>query len=117
MKTSELIRLLNELDPNGDGDVVIDNIDIFCIDRIESYWDGCKQILVRNYDLQHYNVIGAEFRSDGTKLNIKTLSIKDAMLNNPDLPVKVVDTFCHPTMQKKIDEWREEAKTIIKKEG
>jgi len=109
MKTSELIRLLNELDPNGNNDVVIDNIDILNIELKDSYWDGCKQILIRDpNNTKCYNIIGAEFRSDGTKLNIRTLSIKDALLNNPNLPVKVVDTFIKKTMQETIDKWRKE---------
>ena len=112
MKTKDLIKLLNEVDPSGEMDCVVNNVDIFTAYGVVSYWDGCKQLLIRDETKDCYNVVGAEYRSDGWKVQIETMSISDAMLNNDDLPVKVVDTFVHKQMQERVDKWRQEMKDI-----
>lgn len=110
MKTKELIKMLQEEDPSGEMDVVVDNLDILGIYGEPSYWDGCKQLFVRNEKGQ---IIGAEYRSDGDKLTITCRTIKDMMLDNPDMPVKVVDTFVNKRMQERVDSWRKEIKEIL----
>ena len=113
MKTKDLIKLLQETDPSGEMDCVVDNIDIFTAHVEVSYWDGCKQLLVRDESKKpYYDIVGAEYRSDGWKVQITPMDIKDAMLDTPDLPVKVVDTFVHKQMQERVDKWRQEIKDI-----
>lgn len=105
--------MLQEADPSGEMDCVVNNLDILTAYGVVSYWDGCKQLLVRDEsNTQCYNVVGAEYRSDGWKVQIETMSISDAMLNNPDLPVKVVDDFVHKRMQERVDKWRKKIKEI-----
>jgi hypothetical protein len=117
MKVKKLIKLLKKEDPEMEVCIGTHegNLDIFTLEVKEGYWDGCLQVLVRDEKNKFYNVIGAEYRSDIDKLVINPMSIKDAMLDNPDLPVKVVDTFCQPTMQKQVDGWRRYIKRVIKK--
>ena len=116
MKTKNLIKLLQEVDPSGEMDCVVNNIDIFTAYGVVSYWDGSKQLLVRDESKKpYYDVVGAEYRSDGWKVQIETMSIKNAMLDNPDLPVKVVDEFVHKQMQERVDKWRQEIKDIKKR--
>lgn len=117
MKTKKLIELLQKEDPSGEGEVLIPtedgNVDIHFIDTVEGYWDGSKQIMVR--DKENDSIIGAEYRSDGMKIRILTMGIRDALLDNPDLPIKVVDNFVEKKMQKWVDDTRKEIKDIWEK--
>jgi hypothetical protein len=112
MKTNKLIELLQKEDPTGEGEVLVGNTDIFCLEGKPGYWDGCKEVLVRDWTSEYYNVVGAEYSSEGSKISIRTLSIEDAVYNNPDLPVKVTDTFVNKRMQQQIDKIRKEAKDL-----
>ena len=120
MKTKKLIELLQKADPEGTGEVCIPtqegNVDIFNLEWKEGYWDGPYQVLIRDWDNPYYNVVGAELRSDGNKLCIKTISIEDALLSDPDLPVKIVDIAVHKTLQDRVSRWRDETKEIHKKQ-
>lgn len=91
MKTRELIRLLQEVDPSGEEEVCIWNQDIHFVHAEPAYWDGCLEILKRDEDCEYYNIIGAEVRSHGHKISIEPLSIEDAIYNDPDLPVEYSD--------------------------
>jgi uncharacterized protein YjgD (DUF1641 family) len=113
VKSKRLIELLQKEDPSGELDVTVENEDIFSIDVLEGYWDGCYEILERDETKQCYNVTGAQYRSDGTKLRIRTLGIYDALLNNPNLPVKVVDIFNEKRMEDRISTMREDVRNII----
>jgi len=118
MKSKILIKLLQEADPSGELEVVVPteegNVDIFFVESKAGYWDGSYHVMERDWSNKYYNIIGAQYRSDGVKLCLKTISIQDALFSNIDLPITVVDTFLEKTMQKQVDEWREEAKKIIK---
>lgn len=110
MKSKKLIELLQEEDPTGDTEVCVGGEDIYILESKPGYWDGVYQVLERNWDSEYYNVTGAQYRSDGTKIVIRTLSIQDALDNDPDLPVEVIDQFVDKRMQKQVDEWRATAK-------
>jgi len=110
MKSKKLIELLQKEDPTGETEVCVGGEDIYFLESKPGYWDGVYQVLERNWDSEYYNVTGAQYRSDGTKIVIRTLSIEDALYNNPDLPVTVIDNFTDKKMQKKVDEWRSNAK-------
>lgn len=88
MKTKELIRQLQEMDPTGEEDVTVGNVDIHFVGREPSYWDGCKQVLIRDEECEYYNIIGAKVVSDGDKIVIETLSIRNAIWNDPDIPIE-----------------------------
>jgi len=110
MKSKKLIELLQKEDPTGEIEVCVGGEDIYILESKPGYYDGVYQVLERNWDSEYYNVTGAQYRSDGSKIVIRTLSIQDALDNDPDLPVSVVDIFFTKKMQKEVDEWRATAK-------
>lgn len=114
MKVKKLIELLQEFDDDGEVCIATEdgNVDIFALHEMEGYWDGAYQVLERDWSCKFYNVIGAKYRSDGSKIVIKPMGIEDALLDNTDLPIEVIDKFINKRMQKQVDEWRKEAKDI-----
>ena len=88
MKTKEVIRLLQEADPTGEEEVSVGNQDVYDVRKEPAYWDGCQQILIRDESLNCYNVIGAKYTSEGSKIVISPMSIDRAVWENPDLPVE-----------------------------
>lgn len=92
MKTRELIRRLQQADPSGDLEVCVNNCDIHFVARQPAYYDGCFQVLKRDPELTDcYNIKGVEIRSHGDKIRIRTLSVKDAIWNDADVPVTYDD--------------------------
>lgn len=76
MKSKELIRILKEIDPTGETEVCVGNVDIDCIVDMPAYWDGSLQVLQRD---EKNNIIGAKYVRTGEKLQIYPLSISDAI--------------------------------------
>lgn len=92
MKSKELIKILLELDPTGEVEVLAGNIDILDIQREPAYWDGCYQRLMRDPSItSQYDIIGGEYVSEGDKICIDGYSLQHAIWHNPDLPVKFLD--------------------------
>ncbi len=88
MKTKDLIRHLKDADPSGELECCVGNADILAVYHQPAYWDGCLQVLVRDKTKSpYYDVVGARYVSDGYKVMIQPLSVSDALLENPDLPV------------------------------
>ncbi|KKN19529.1 hypothetical protein LCGC14_0944910 [marine sediment metagenome] len=110
MKTKDVIEMLQKADPSGKLDCVVGNYDIFCAHVEPAYWDGCMQLLVRDKDNSYYNVTGAIYTSKGVKVQIETMGIDDALCEDPELPVEVIDTFVNKRMQDQVDAWRVERK-------
>lgn len=95
MRTREVIRQLNEQDPSGELEVAVGNVDIFYIERLPAYYDGPLQVLKRS-GKPCYDVTGAEVRRSGHKVSIRTLSIGDALHENPDLLVEGEAAYVKP---------------------
>lgn len=114
MKVKKLIELLQEFDDDGEVCIATEdgNVDIFHLEEMAGYYDGVYQVLERDWTNKFYNITGAKYRSDASKIVIKPMGIEDALLDNPDLPIEVIDTFVNKRMQKQVDEWRKEAKNI-----
>lgn len=109
MKTKKLIRLLQEADPSGEEEVCVGNVDILAVYKEPAYWDGDLQKLIRDEENTFYNVIGAEIIRNGFKIQIYTHSIKDAILDNSELPV--TGNITHKRAEE-IETWREEVRKI-----
>ena len=110
MTTAELIKLLQEIDPEGNTHVSIGNKDILFVDTEPAYWDGCLQILIKDKKLSpYYDVIGAKYISEGSKVVIHPLSIKEAIWDDPDMPVEY-DEYSEKKHKNKIEDERKEAK-------
>lgn len=91
MKSKDVISLLLELDPTGEIEVCVGNIDIFDISLEPAYYDGCYQRLIRDPENEYYNIIGGEYISEGMKICIDGMALKNAIWNNPELPIKFLD--------------------------
>ena len=88
MKSKEVIRLIQEIDPTGEIEVCVGNEDIHFIDRVAAYYDGCLRVLVRDPGKEpYYDVVGIKYVSKGDKIDIHTLSVKDVIWEDPDVPI------------------------------
>lgn len=112
MKTKDLIARLNEIDPTGEGEVCVGNEDVYTVVAKPCYWDGCQQILERDDTIPYYNVIGARYRSSGTKICIEPLSVEDAIGSDPELPVTYESEYTRNKYQERVDKWRQEVRDI-----
>lgn len=114
MKTKDLIALLQQEDPSGEEEVVLDDgRDIFFLETLPGYWDGCYTTLIRDPSQKpYYDIIGARYRSDGRKIKIRGMGWDDVISNDSDAPVEVVDLFVDKRMKKLIDAHRKETKEI-----
>lgn len=113
MKTKDLIAALQAADPSGELEVAVGNTDIHFVDKEPAYYDGCLQVLKRDpKKIDCYNIVGGEFRSNGNKIVIHTLSIKTALWDNSDLPVTFDADYAREHYAPKVDGWRQEVKTF-----
>ena len=111
MKTKEVIKLLHKADPSGELECGIDgNIDIHAIYTTPTYYDGYLQILERDHS---NNIRRATITGIGTKVKIEMCSIEDAIVDDPDLPVKIIKD---PTgyYKKQVEKYRQETKQMYK---
>ena len=88
MKTKDLIKLLQEADPNGEFECCIGNADILAIDVRPAWYDGPLQILKRDSNKNGYNIIGVKITNQGTKIVLLEHSIGDVLLDFSDIPVE-----------------------------
>ena len=87
MKTKDLIAALQEEDPSGELECCVGNVDIHFLSTEPAYYDGPLQVLKRDPTTEYYNIIGAEYRRGGMKVQIHTLSIDGAIFNDETTPV------------------------------
>ncbi len=83
MKTKDLIKALQEIDPSGEIECCVGNIDIHFVSLEPAFYDGPLQVLTRDSnEKRYYNIIGGKYVRSGNKIQIHTLSIGDAIGNN-----------------------------------
>lgn len=109
MKGKNLISLLQEIDPTGEIEVCINNVDIFDIQGEPAYYDGCLQIL--EWD-EHERVIGVKVTSNGMKINLAPYSMYDAIDHDPDIPINLCSNADHH--KEKIEQHRKDADALHK---
>lgn len=118
MKTKELIEQLKKSDPKGDMDVVIGNEPVHFVHAEPAYWDGLKQVVIKN---EKGNIVGMKYSSEGTKVSIRTFSIQDAIFDDPDFPVEFdIEKSNIESYQKMVNNWRKEYRKMneeIRKEN
>ena len=89
MKTKDLIAELQRIDPTGEGEVCVDNRDIYSVSREPAYWDGRLQRLILDESKKPYwHIAGARFVSEGDKVRINCPSVWELIVDDPDLPVE-----------------------------
>lgn len=87
MKTKDIIALLQKADPSGELEVSVGNSDITYVAKLEGYYDGSQEILIKD----GYNVVGAKFNHSGHKIVIYYNPISEILWDKPDLPVDYSD--------------------------
>ena len=117
MKTKELIKRLQEEDPSGEMDVCVGNADILGIHSQPAYWDGCLQTLIRDESSPYYNIIGARYSSEGSKVCIQPLSISDAIFEKPDLPIEYDSEYAEKHYKERVEKERAETLEIQENVG
>jgi hypothetical protein len=113
VKTRDLISRLQKCDPSGECEVIVGTKDILDVSAEPGYYDGAYELLVRDPALApYYDVVGGVITYQGIKIVIRPLPIKDAMFDDPDLPVEVRTE--NETKRAKwaevIERWRKEAR-------
>lgn len=108
MKTKELVRLLQEEDPSGEEECCIGNEDISCLYSESAYWDGCLQTMIH----ENGKLVGFKFSSEGSKVVIRSLGLRDALLDNPKLSVEYDSVYAREKYEGCVKQWREEVITI-----
>jgi hypothetical protein len=102
--TGDLIALLREADPDGTTPVCVANEDVYFVQRLPACHDGRLQQLVHDESKQPYwTIVGAKIVSAGEKIDIVTLSIRDVLMDMPELPIEGGDP-------ETIEAWRAEAR-------
>jgi hypothetical protein len=110
MKTKALIAILRREDPTGEMEVCVEGTDIGHVEKKPYGYDGAQEILVRSGN----EIVGAKITSQGgydvggMRLVIATLSVEDALVDNPDLPVEI--TPPDPRVEAQVEKWRREAR-------
>jgi hypothetical protein len=105
---AELIAALRAADPTGMLPVCVGNEDIYFVDALPAYYDGSLQQLVHDEAKRGkaWSVIGAKIIRSGRKVNLRALSIRDVLIDMPDLPIEGGDPA-------QIARWREEAREDV----
>lgn len=116
MKTKELIRRLQEEDPEGEAECCIGNADILFVEKVPAFYDGRLQVLIRDEKLKpFYDVVGAKITGHGEKVFIVKHSIEDMLLDDPELPVdlsEVIQPQWKEWCERDVEMWRKEARDI-----
>lgn len=104
MTTGELIAALQAIDPSGDTPVCVGNADVYFVQRHAAYYDGALQQLIHDQTKRNnaWSIIGAKIITRGEKVDIVTMSIRDVLVDMPDLPIEGGDP-------ETIARWRKES--------
>lgn len=86
MKTSQLIKLLQKIDPNDECIVCIDNHPVKDIDRQPYYYDGRLEYIERD---RQYNPIKVGYKAGGDKIKVFYDTLEDALMDNPDAELEL----------------------------
>lgn len=96
MKSKELIKILQELDPEGNIEVSVGNVDIIDVELLPAYYDGYLQVLKKDLSKTDcYNIIGLEFKTNGNKIVISPYNIEDYIMDHHAKLDKLNITFDH----------------------
>jgi len=80
MKTKDLIKILNELDPSGESQVCILNEDIKYIGMREAYWDGRLEMVTKRSE--NGWPLKSKITSSGTKIDIVPVDLEDIYIDS-----------------------------------
>src|SRR5580704_18413272 len=104
MTTNDLIKLLQKIDPDGTTPVCVDNADVDHVIKVEAYWDGKLQQLVRD---ENNRVVGARITTSGDKVRIYTRDIEELLYERPETPVSLDTESAKRDYEVTVEKWRE----------
>ncbi len=114
MKTKDLIRELQELDPTGEVEVTSGNSDIHSLERLPSYYDGCAKILIKDESKKPYHdIIGVRICSEGDKIRLNSPGIDSIFLDTPEAIIEYDSEYSRDHYQVVVENIRSDIKKII----
>jgi len=114
MKTSDLIRRLQEADPTGELECVAGGEDVYFVQRLPMYYDGLPILLVHDPAKRdrEWSIVGLKVPDSGEKVCINTLGVSEVFLDQPDTPVEYEGDPNRQRTQDRIEKARAEAKAL-----
>jgi hypothetical protein len=121
MRTRDLIEALQKADPSGETPVVVDNKEVYTVERIEAFWDGVSQLHVVDESAKPYwHIASMRVTTRGSKVRLSTIGVEDFIDNFPDGRVEIDFTYSDPAQraeriqvwENRIAAWRAETKRI-----
>jgi hypothetical protein len=105
--TAELIAALRDADPDGTLPVCVGNADVYFVQTLPAYYDGRLQQLVHDESKRgkEWSIVGAKIITFGRKVCLHKMSIRDALVDWPDMPIEGGDPAT-------IERWRAEARAL-----
>ena len=121
MKTKELIQQLQELDPEGDIDVIIDGVPVWTVEDLPAYYDGLKPELIQ-LGHEYFDIIGYRYTSKGRKISLRSCRLSDALVElmqasyEPEEDIRVeIDAESETSCQLYLEQIKKEIKLIKEK--
>lgn len=121
MKTKELVKHLLLVDPDGESEVCVGNVDIIDVSTpMPCYYDGqFVQIVCDKKARTEYNchgVVKVKPRTKGSKIKLHIMDAEEAFLENPDA---ILEMDPYNDERKKywldsVEKWREEGRKLQK---
>lgn len=109
MKVSELIKKLQELDPNDEAIVCVENHPVSSVSRMPWYWDGRLEFIERD---KTHTPIKVGYKDTGSKIKIYYDTLEDALMDNPDAELDLSGiTYqgqMEPRYQANIERWKQD---------
>lgn len=118
MKTKDLVKLLLEEDPTGEAEVCVGNTTIYDTKGVEPcYYDGRYIEVKMDPEARTRNncngVTEVVVRSKGTKLNLLTIDMEDAFLDNPEAVFTIENTMARPgEWTETVEEYRKQGREL-----
>jgi hypothetical protein len=106
MKVSELIKELQELDPNDECQVCVGNSPLRWVERLPWYYDGRMTFI--EYDTRSIPIKGG-YPNHGSKIMFHYDTLEDALMDNPDMELDLSGITYQGKVEeryaKMIDKW------------
>lgn len=109
MRTSELIKELQTLDPNDECVICVSNHPVSDVGRMPWYYDGRVEFIERD----HKNIpTKAGYPNHGSKIKIYFDTLEDALIDNPDVELDLSGITYQDKVEvrymENIEKWKEE---------
>jgi hypothetical protein len=106
VKSNDLVKLIQKLDPSGELDITVDNIDIYDISLKNADANGWYQKLIIDRGDKH--VSAGKYIGVGKKLVLSTYSFAEALRDWPEMPIEFDGTSKKSVVTEFVNNWRSE---------